>query len=109
MKNSSETNLKTVLVIKASLNSLITHKAEQCIRFANQKLYEFANKPSKYLARLVNRKSDSQCITAIKGADGKRTTDADKINKSFEQYYSKLYESEQPVFTQKFTELFFPS
>lgn len=52
-------------------------------RFAKQKLYEFGNKPSKYLAWLVNKKSDTQCISAIKDADSKRKTDAENINKVF--------------------------
>lgn len=34
-------------------NSLLTQKPEQSRRFARQKLYEFGNKPSKYLASLV--------------------------------------------------------
>lgn len=103
----SETNLKTMSAVKASLNSLLTHKAEQSIRFARQKLYEFGNKPSKYLARLVSKKADSQCISAIKDADGKRRTDAENINKAFEKCYSQLYRSEQPVCSQRFSELFF--
>ncbi len=47
VKDPSETNLKTMLAIMASLNSLLTHKAEQCIRFVKQSLYQFGNKPSK--------------------------------------------------------------
>lgn len=76
---------------------------EQSIRFAKQKLYDFGNKSNKYLARLINKKSDSQCISAIKDAHGKRQTDVENINKAFEQYYSQLYKSEQPMSSQKFS------
>lgn len=39
IKNPSESNLKTMLAAKASLNSLLTHNALQCIKSAKQKLY----------------------------------------------------------------------
>lgn len=89
-KNPPDTNLETMLAVKASLNTLLTHKAEQSIRLARQRLYEFGNKPNKYLARLVNYKSDSYCISAIKDAGGKRRTDLENINKVFEAYYNQL-------------------
>lgn len=56
IKSPSESNLKTML---ASLNSLLTHNADKCIQFTKQKLYEFGNKPSIYLARLANKRPDS--------------------------------------------------
>lgn len=99
-------NLEAVLAFKASLNYLLTHKAEQSIRLARQRLYEFGNKPNKYLARLVNKKLDSHCISAIKDGGGKRRIDLDNINKVFEAYYNQLYESNQPVPDQKFSDLF---
>lgn len=55
-KNPSDTNLESMLAVKAFLNALLTHKAEQSIRLAKQKLYEFGNKPNKYLVRLINKK-----------------------------------------------------
>lgn len=80
-KNPLDTNLESMLAVKASLNALLTHKAEQSIKLARQKLYEFGNKPNKYLARLINKKSDSHCISAIKDSGGKRRTDLESINK----------------------------
>lgn len=88
VKDPSETKLKTMLAVRASLNSLLTHKAEQC--FAKQRLYQVGNKPRIYLVRLVNKKLDSQCISAFKYVDGKRKTDTVNINKVFGQYYSQL-------------------
>ena len=55
-------NFETMLAVKASLNTLVMHKAEQSIRPVRQRLYELGNKPNKYLARLFNKKSDSHCI-----------------------------------------------
>lgn len=80
-----------MLAVKASLNALLTHNAEQSIRLARQKLYEFGNKHKKYLARLVNKKSDSHCISAIKDSGGKRRTDLENIHKVLEAYYNQLY------------------
>lgn len=87
VKNPSETNLKTMFAIKASLNSLLTHIAEQSIRFYNRS----------YMNLVLNKKSDSQCISAIKDADGKRKTEAENTNNVFEQYYNQLYKREQSV------------
>lgn len=95
-----------MLAVKASLNALLTHKAEQSIRLAKQKLYEFGNKPNKYLARLINKKFDSHSISAIKDSRGRRRTDLENINKVFEVYYNQLYKSNQPVPDQRFSELF---
>ena len=62
--------MKAMLATRAFLNSLLTHRAEQSIRFTKQRLYEYGNKPSKYLARLVNKRTDSQTISSIKDKNG---------------------------------------
>ena len=105
-KNPSDINIEAKLTVKASINTSLTHKAEQSIRLARQRQYEFGNKPNKYLARLVNKKSDSRCIFTIKDGGGKRRIDLDNINKVFGAYYNQLYESNQPVPDQKFSDLF---
>ncbi len=70
-------------------------------------IIQFGNRPSKYLARLVNKKSDSQCISAVKDVNVKRKTDTVNINKVIERYYSQLYKSDQPIYSQGFSEVFF--
>lgn len=105
-KYPSEANMKAMLATKASLNSLLTHRAEQSIRFAKHRLYECGNKPNKYLARLVNRKSDSQTISSIKDTNGSSKFDTKNINKVFSDFYSKLYTSEEPAGVQDLIDKF---
>lgn len=66
-----------------TLNSLLTQKVEQNIRFAKQKLYEFGNKPSKYLAYFVKKRADSQDISSVKDSSGHVKMDSNGINRVF--------------------------
>lgn len=92
-KYPSDINMKAMLATRTSLNSLLTHRAEQSIRLAKQRLYEYGNKPSKYLARLVNKRTDSQ---TIKDKEGHSKSDTLNICKVFRAFYSQLYSSEEP-------------
>lgn len=85
------------LATRASLNSLLTHKAEHSIRFARQRLYEHDNKPSKYQARLVNRKTDSHTSSSIKNANGQSKFDVIYINNVFKDFYGQSCSSEEPT------------
>lgn len=96
-QNPTDTNLKASLTTRATLNSLLTQKAEQSIRFARQKLYEHGNKPSRYLASLVKGRSDSQNISSVKDTSGQVKMDSNGINKVFTEFYKKLSTSEQPA------------
>lgn len=82
-KYPSDANMKAMLATKASLNSLLTYRAEQSIRLAKHRLYECSNKPNKYLARLVNRRSDSQKISSIKDTNGSSKFDTNNIIRVF--------------------------
>lgn len=93
------------LAIRATFNSLLTQKAEQNIRFAKQKLYEFGNKSSKYLAHLVKKRPDSQNISY--NSSGYVQMDSNGINKVFAGFYERLYMSEQPAEALKLMEDFF--
>lgn len=106
-QNPTDTNLKTTLTTRAALNSLLTQKAEQTIRFARQKLYEFGNKPSKYLANLVKNRPVSQNISSVKDVLGQAKLDSNGINKVFVEFYAKLYTSEQPAGSSRLMEGFF--
>lgn len=106
-QNPADTNLKATLTTRATLNSLLTQKAEQSIRFARQKLYEFANKPRKYLASLVKGRSDSQNISSVKDVSGQVKIDSNGINKVYPEFYEKFYTSEQPAGVSRLMEGFF--
>lgn len=95
-KYPSDINMKAMLATRASLNSLLTHRAEQSIRFAKQRLYEYGNKPSKYLARLVNKRTDSQTISSIKNKNVHSKSDTVNICTVCRQFYRQLYSSEEP-------------
>ncbi len=82
---------------RVALNSLLTEKAEQSTRFMKRKMYEFGNKPSKYLANLVKKKSDSQSISSIRDSSGQIKMDSVTIHKVFKEFYESLYWSEQPA------------
>lgn len=81
---------------RAALNNLLFHKAEYSLKFARQRLYESGDKPGKYLANLVKRRSASQTIVSVVGTSGIRYLDTKSINSKFAQFYSNLYSSEQP-------------
>lgn len=95
-KYPSEANMRAMLATKASLNSLLTYRAEHSVRLAKHRLYESGNKPNKYLARLVNKRSDSQAISSIKDTNGFNKFDTDDITRVFRDFYCKLYTSEEP-------------
>lgn len=79
--------------MRTSLNSLITHQSHSNILYSKQKLYEWGNKPSEYLAHLTKSNSDSQFITYIVDPMGVRYFDSLIINNIFKQFYSVLYQS----------------
>lgn len=99
-KYPSDINMKAMLATRASLNSLLTHRAEQSIRFAKQRLYEYGHKP-----RLVNKRTDSQTISSIKVKDGHSKSDAVNTCKVFREFYSQLYSSEEPPEAQDLIDL----
>ena len=88
--------LKELLSARAALNTFLIQDSEQSFKFARQRLYEFGDKPGKYLANLVKRRADSQNIVSIMDSDGVRSFDTKTIKKHFLSFYSNLYSSEQP-------------
>lgn len=57
-------------------------------------MYEFGNKPSKYLANVVRARSAPQAIPIIKDRAGNRVHDIKDISDSFLKFYEQLYTSE---------------
>uniref|UniRef100_A0A3Q2PSH3 exodeoxyribonuclease III n=1 Tax=Fundulus heteroclitus TaxID=8078 RepID=A0A3Q2PSH3_FUNHE len=79
---------------RTALQNLIMHKAEKDILFAKQRLFESANKPNRYLARLAKNIPAKSFITAIVDSNGQRQMENRKINDSFKEFYATLYSSE---------------
>lgn len=62
-------------------------------------MYEFANKPNKYLANLLRSRSQAQVISSIKDKEGKCHHDNKVINKIFRAFYKRLYSSQSGFFS----------
>lgn len=61
--------------------------AKSAILFSKQRLYEYADKPTKYLSRLTKVKTDPQVIPSILDVNGVRHFDNKNINNTFRQFY----------------------
>ena len=79
---------------RLQLTSLLTKKAESDILFARQRMFEFGNKPNKFLARLARNSPQKAFISAISDEDQIRQTNNTKINECFQIFYKTLYTSE---------------
>lgn len=90
----SDEVLKELKTSRDRLSDLITRKAEKDMLFAQQRLFEFGNKPNKFLARLANNAPPKFFISAVKDDNGQRHMDNNYINECFRQFYEELYSSE---------------
>jgi len=90
----SDMLLAEIETVKTSLEAKLTNKAEKSVFFARQRMYEFANKPNKYLANLLRSRSQAQVISSIKDKEGKCHHDNKVINKIFRAFYKRLYSSQ---------------
>ena len=99
--------LKELMATRTALNTLLIQDSEHSRKFAKQKLYEFRDKPNKYLANLVKKRTDSQTIVSITDSNGVRAFDTKTINEEFALFYSNLYKSEQPGNALALMHLFF--
>lgn len=91
--NPTRTNLNRIQTIKAALNSILNEKASRSLFYQRQRLYQYGNKPSKYLARLLNQKQNCNTIAGIRDLGGKRHFDWKNINSVFVSFYKSLYKS----------------
>lgn len=106
-KKPSESRLGELNAIRCSLNTLLTQTATERVKFAKQKLFEHGDKPGKYLSYLTKKRVASQTIASISVDDGSCSTDPEIINKSFLDFYKKLYKSDQCDNSQSLMEMFF--
>lgn len=82
---------------QAALDVLLTQQAKSAILFSNQRLYEYGDKPTKYLSHLTKVKTDPKVIPLILDVNGVRHFDNKNINNTFRQFYIRLYEADQSL------------
>lgn len=73
-------------------------EAEKSLLFCKQKMYEYGNKPSRYLANLVREKTQSRAIPTVKDHLGNRLHRNKDINTTF---YENLYKSETNIMSKQ--------
>ncbi len=91
--SSTRTNLIKIQTIKAALNTILNEKASRSLFYQSQRLYKYGNKPSKYLARLLNQKQNCNTVAGIRDSGGKRHFVRKNINTVFVSFYKSLYKS----------------
>lgn len=57
-------------------------------------MYEYANKPNRYLANLLRNRVPAQNISFIKDSTGTHSYDNRVINDTFKTFYKQLYSSQ---------------
>lgn len=64
--------------------------------YSKQKRFEFGNKPSWYLANLLDSKTKFNLIPSLKDKNGKILRSEEDKMKEFVIFYKKLYDSSNP-------------
>lgn len=90
----SEQLRSEIQVVKTALEALLTRKAEKSLFFMRQRLYEFANKPNRYLANLLHNKGAGCNIPCVRDSSGLPKYDNLIINDTFKTFYKQLYTSQ---------------
>ena len=67
--------LKELMATPTALNTLLIQDSEHSLKFTRQMLYEFGDKPNRYLASLVKKRADSQTIFSITDSKSVRAFD----------------------------------
>uniref|UniRef100_A0A8C6UCR3 Reverse transcriptase domain-containing protein n=1 Tax=Neogobius melanostomus TaxID=47308 RepID=A0A8C6UCR3_9GOBI len=93
-KTQASETLSELKHARAALNNLITHKAEKDILFAKQRLFESANKPNRFLARIAKNAPSNTFITSMMDSGGIRRVENREINRCFRDFYTNLYSSQ---------------
>uniref|UniRef100_A0A3P9LGY2 exodeoxyribonuclease III n=1 Tax=Oryzias latipes TaxID=8090 RepID=A0A3P9LGY2_ORYLA len=88
--NPTKNNLIKAQAVRAALNSVLNEKASRSLFSQKQRLYEYGNKPSKYLARILNQKDTQNTIGAIRDSKGTRHYDRHSINKTVKMTKKKF-------------------
>lgn len=75
----------------AKLKIIDANKIAKEITCANQKYFEFANKPGTFLAKLITLKEQNNAITALKNKKGVEIRVEKDKHEDFRNYYQQLY------------------
>lgn len=92
--NPSSDLFKQIMVLQTEFNFISTQHAEQIILRSRRLWYEHGDKASKILAHQLRKSEATQFISEIRTQGANVTTDSQKINETFQAFYSKLYQSE---------------
>lgn len=92
-KQSATTSVTNDLnATRRQLNSLLSDKIEGCLRFTNQKYYEYGNRASKLLAFRLRKQQSSNVVHRIK-SQANMATKPNEIAGAFAEFYKSLYKN----------------
>lgn len=79
-----------VQTIKTALETLLTKRAERSMFFVRQRMYEFTNKPNRYLANLLRNRAYTQNISCMRFFKVTFKYSKKNINNIFKTFYKQL-------------------
>lgn len=80
--------------MRQQINNSDNQEMVQTLKRLQNKFFEGANKPGKFLANQLKRKKESSLINRLM-VDGKRIDNQQEIKDAFLKFYSKLYKEEK--------------
>lgn len=100
----SPTKLNEIIKLKSKYNAVLSDRVSLMLLKVKQKHFELADKPDKLLARQLKNIQASRTIHKIKTKTGTTTTDPEKINECFREFYEDLYTSKSSTATSHISE-----
>lgn len=95
MRDPNDQKLKTtVLLTRTELQSIIHEETSTALYKLRRKYFESGDKAGRMLALRLKQIESNSSITAIYDHNGSLVCERKEINLAFQEYYSKLYESE---------------
>lgn len=87
--------LNSLLEKRKTLDSILSDKAEGCLRFTRQRFYEHGARASRLLAFQLRKDQSSRIVTKVKTNNNPPdiVTDPEQISKAFANFYKTLYTS----------------
>lgn len=97
-KNSKKKKiLVEIKALRQQIDNIISGEIYWNLKKMQQKQFEFANKPGKYLANLLKKKRTKRWINVIRREEkgGEETTDIKEIKRTFKVFYIRLYQRKE--------------
>ena len=88
--NPSDQIQKELKEAKTQLESIIHKKTQFLIQQLKYENFQYSNKPSKFLANMLQRKKEKAIIPSIINSTGSITQNPQEINDTFQKFYSNL-------------------